>query len=190
MQALLKPYLDKIKAWYLALSKREKVMVAVPIAGVVIFVLHSSIYLPLSSTLGKQKLQLEETTQNIKIVAAMIDKHEKLKARRAAIEEEYKEIEIKESGITLLEKMISKHLNLPSRSFDIRPSDPQAFGGNFEKTSYIIKFSTNELPKLVAFLEELVHGSAPMILKRLDLKVSGSNALDIEIDASSIRRVG
>jgi hypothetical protein len=159
MSETLKIYLAKVQKWFNTLSKREQLMVGVPIIGLLIFLFHSSIYAPVSEALANQEAKLVETTQNISIVAAMLEKHEKLKARRAEIEEEYKEIEIKESGTTLLEKIIIKHLNLPPRSFDIKPSDPQAFGGSYEKTSYIIKFSTNELSKLVGFLDELVHAA-------------------------------
>jgi hypothetical protein len=198
-ERVMKKYLDMISsrkvlfsrgmAWFNKLSKREKLLVGVPIPIILFFILHAAIYTPVMEAFASQNARLEESTANIKIIAAMLEKYQRLKSRRANIEEQYKEIEIKESGITLLENMISKHLELPSKSFDIRPSDPQEFGGNFEKTSYTIKFSTPELGKLVAFLDELVHGQAPMILRRLDLKVSGSNSLDVEIDASSIRRI-
>ncbi len=185
----MKEYYLKALHWFNGLTTREKVLVGLPIPVILIVIFHSSIYSPTVELFNAQSAKLEESSQNIKIIATMLEKYHRLKARRAAIEEEYKEIEIKESGITILENMISKHLALPTRSFDIRPSDPQEFGGNFEKTSYVIKFSTPELGKLVAFLDELVHGKAPMILRRLDLKVTGINSLDVEIDASSIRRI-
>lgn len=185
MQSLV----TKVKIWFNSLSGREKLMVGLPIPVVIFILLHSMIYTPIVEAFNSQETKLQESTQNIQIIAAMLDKYQRLKNRRANIEEQYKEIEIKESGITLLENMISKHLELPARSFDIKPSEPQEFGGNFEKTSYVIKFSTPELGKLVAFLDELTHGAAPMILRRLDLKVSGINSIEVEIDASSIRRI-
>lgn len=186
---MIKNLIAYLQARFLSLSRRERLLICIPVVLVGIFIIHSFIIRPVAEARERQDRKLEEVEQNIKIIAAMLEKHKRLKTRRQEVEEQYKEIEIKEPGITLLERMIAKYLDLPARSFDIRPSDPQQFGGSYEKTSFIIKFSTRELDKLVSFLDELVNGPAPMIIRRLDLKVSGSNSIEVEIDASSIRKV-
>ena len=185
----IKPHLNKAKIWFNQLTSREKVIITVPLFILVLLILHAFIYVPFSAALNNQRDSIEEAMQNMKIIPAMLDKQRRLKIRQKEIEDQYKEIEFKESGLTLTEKLISKHLNLPPNAFSITPGEPQAFGGSYEKTSYIIKFDTSELAKLVAFLEELTHGAAPMIIKRLDMKILNNNALNVEIDASSIRRI-
>lgn len=183
------PYFEKAKQYYIKLSLREKSMLIVIALFFVLYITYSYIYTPVQEAFANQQIELDQASKNMDILAVMLEKHSKLKARRDEIEAQYEEIEAKESGITLLERLIGSKFSLPPGSFQIKDGTPQEFGGSYEKTSYVVKFKTSDLDKLVSFLKELVHGSNPMILKRLDLKKQGDRIIDVDMDVSSIRKI-
>src|SRR5438132_1364942 len=91
-------YLAKALETFRKLSKREKVLIIVPSVFLVIFILYSLILTPVVQAFSKQQEELTEARVNLEVLSTMLEKYGKLKSRRQEIEEQYKEIEIKESG--------------------------------------------------------------------------------------------
>lgn len=184
--------LDLIKKFNLhfeKLSKRERLLIAIPAILVIIFISYELLVIPTKEAFLAQELEYKKAEDNLDNLAIALERYVKLKNRLKDIEEQYREIETTESGSTLLEKLVLEKVNVPKGSFNITDGQPQLFGGNYEKTPYTVRFSTTDLPKLVAFFEELTHGKTPMILRRLDLRKRGDRVLDVEIEVSGIRRI-
>lgn len=66
----MKAYIDKITDWYNKLSKREKLLVSLPLPVILFILFHSLVYVPVSEAFNAQNKRLEESSQNIKIIAA------------------------------------------------------------------------------------------------------------------------
>lgn len=189
MKQRIKENFQKVVVWFQKLSRREKLLILVPSVLAILFVCYSLILTPVQEAFAKQKEDIKQAQINMEIADTTLKDYFRLKNRREEIEEQYKEIESKESGITVLEGLLRSKLELTPGTFKIVDGTPQAFGGSYEKTQFSVRFNSSDLGKLVAFLQELVHGKSPMILKRLDMKKRGDRAIDVDMDVSSIRRV-
>ena len=190
----MNPTIDKYRtaavAWVTKLSKRERMLIGLPIPIIVVIFLYSVLYRPIADAFASQRVELEAAQLEIKTVAVMLEKFKTLRARRQELETRYREIEIKEGGLTLLESLIRAKLDPPPGSFTIKEggSPSREFGGSYEQQNFIVDFTTGDLGKLVAFLQEVVHGPKPLILKRLEMRKQGER-LHVVLDVSSIRRI-
>lgn len=184
----LKHRLDPLRQYLANLSGREKAILAVA-AVMIAIVSVSKSYDWVSSVFAEQTARLEKTQQDLQAAAAMLQRHAKLRTRRDEIETMYKEIEIKEGGLSLLEKLLRTKANVTS-GFTIKDGPVRQFGGNYEQAPFSVKFPTNNLQTLVAFLTEVVHGPQRMVLTRLDLRKSrAGDRLEVDMDVSSFRNV-
>jgi Type II secretion system (T2SS), protein M len=179
----------KTLLWFSKLSKREKLLIVTPSIVLVLMAFYSLVFTPIQSAFAKQSEELENSQKNVGILSVMLDRYTRLKVRREEIELQYKGIENRENGITLLEGLLRNKLDLAPGAVKIGEGSPQRFGGDFEKTPYTVRFSVSDLSKLVAFLDEVVHGKNPMILKKLDLKKRGDRSIEVDMEVSSIRKL-
>lgn len=177
-----------LKAKFSALTQREKVIIVA--AGLVaVCMLSYQIYEPIRRTFHEQAEQITTLEGTMKGVGTTLERYVKLKARRDAIEDEYKEVDFKEGALSHIENLVRSKAGI-SAGFTIKPNPPKEFGGNYEQTLFSIKFSTTNLEALVDFLKELSHGPRPLVISKIDIQKSKfADRLEVDIDASSIRRV-
>ncbi|MBN8550584.1 MAG: type II secretion system protein M [Deltaproteobacteria bacterium] len=184
----LQPTYRMLFAKYQALTAREKVIIIVA-AIVAVFILLYQVYEPIRRIFTQQKEQLSTLDASMKTVAPGIERYVKLRARRDAIEEEYKEVEFKEGALSHLENLVRNKAGISS-GFTIKDNPPKEFGGNYEQTLFNIKFTTTNLETLVAFLSELTNGAKPLVVSKIDIQRSKfADRLEVDVDASSIRRL-
>lgn len=184
----LMPTYRLLYAKYQALTVREKVIIIVA-AAVALGILLYKIYEPIQRVFVQQKDELSTLSASMQTVAPQVERYVKLRARRDAIEEEYKEVEFKEGALSHLENLVRNKAGISS-GFTIKDNPPKEFGGNYEQTLFNIKFTTTNLETLVAFLGELTNGAKPLVVSKVDIQRSKfADRLEVDIDASSIRRV-
>ena len=190
MHPQLEKYRTAAVAWATKLSKRERLLIGLPIPIVLVILIYSLLYSPIAEAFATQQQEVEAAQLEIKSVALLLEKFKVLRSRRQELETRYREIEIKEGGLTLLESLIRAKLDPPPGSFTIKEggAPSREFGGNYEQQNFVVDFTTGDLGKLVGFLQEVVHGSKPLILKRLEMRKQGER-LHVVLDVSSIRRI-
>lgn len=188
----LKPHIEQLRIraieQYRKMDRREIVLVALAMF-MISLVLVSQVWGWVSSAYETQAAELEQTEKEVQEVSALLQRYLRLQQRRTAIEASYQQIEIKEGGLSLLERLIRTEAGISS-GFVIKDNPPRQFGGNYEQAPFNVKFPTSDMSKLIDFLDKLIHGPQPMVLTRLDLRKNrGSDRIDVELDVSSFRKV-
>ncbi|MBX7145178.1 MAG: hypothetical protein K1X79_12055 [Oligoflexia bacterium] len=184
----LKEQLAKLLAAFNALSGREKGLIVAGAAVMCLLGLYK-VYEPVQLVFSEQVQEVQKAENDARSASALLERYAKLKARRDAIEREYKEVEFKEGALSHLENMVKNKAGVAS-GFTIKDSPPVEFGGEYEQTLFSVKFTTTNLPGLVDFLKELSQGPKPMILGKVDIQRSRfADRLETDIDVSSIRKV-
>lgn len=174
------------KRYITGLSARERVLLIAAIIVVVVLAI-SSIVPAISQAFSKQSADIEAFNKQMSLVVESLGRYSKLEARRKEIEDAYREVEISEGILTYLEQLIKSKAGI-EQGHSINPRETRPFGNKFEQASVTVKFTIVDLKRLVQFLEELVHGSKPFILGRLEIKRRpAGDSLEVELDVSSIR---
>ena len=182
LQALLREQLKK-------LSAREKIIVSIA-CGMIAITLAYQVYKPVRNAFQDQARRAERIQEQLKPVSTAIARYSRLKARKAAIELAYKEVEIKEGMLSNLENLVRNQAGISS-GFTIHDRPEKTIGDNYRQAPFSIKFVITDFPRLISFLKELVHGEHPMILTKLDLKKRpAGDALEVEMEVNSVYRVG
>lgn len=171
---------------YTRLSARERIILAALglfVGGMIAW----SGYEQASDIVADQSTRLEKAHETLDSTAGSLERYVKLKARRDMIEREYRGVEIKEGVYAHLENLIRTKLGLSS-GFTIKDSPPKNMGGNFDQTTFTVKFTTPTLQPLVDFLKEVTHGQRPLLLSSLDaVKSRRGDVLEVTIEVVSIR---
>ena len=178
----LKAQRDRVVEWVIALSVREKAILAVAALMIVTY-LSYLIIVPVRAAFVSQNDELARLSSELEGVDRVLDTYVKLKQRRDQIEQEYSDIEVKEGD---LERIIREKIGT-STIPTIRAAEPEEFGGNFQQTSFKVSFQVTSVSSLVDLLKELVSGKSPVILTRFEMQ-RRPDRLDVEIEVSSIRR--
>lgn len=181
--------LGKIQKQILALSRREQLLVALAAVVAVVMGLYS-IYEPIRDAFDHQAVELAEAKTRSGSVARTLEQYLKLKARRDTIEGVYRKVEFEEGALSYLDNIIQTKARIPSGQFKILDNPARPFGGNYEQSTFGVRFSTSNLEALVDFLTEVVRGTRPLILGRLSLQKSRlGDRIEVEVDVSSLRKV-
>jgi hypothetical protein len=179
--------LEQLKAKFVGLSSRERGLILVASIAVGCMGLYQ-IYEPVNALFLSQNQRISSLEENVKALGPSLERYAKLRARKDIIEQEYREVEFKEGALSHLENLVKSKAGI-STGFTIKDSPPKEFGGDYEQTSFSIKFTTSNLPSLIEFLRELAYGTRPMILGRLDIQRSRfAERLEVDLEVSSIRR--
>jgi hypothetical protein len=175
-----------VVAEYQKLSRRERTIIA--LLGVVAGCMGLWMaYEPIGQRFDEQWVRLEKATETVRTSSASLERYVKLKSRRDMIEREYRGVEIKEGAYAHIENLIRTKLGLSS-GFTIKDSSPKSMGGNFEQTTYTVKFPVPTLQPLVDLLKEIVNGQRPLLLSSLEItKTRRGDLLDVSFEVVSIR---
>lgn len=178
--------LSPIYSWYIRLSYREKgiiisgILVLVPLFGNEILVK------PIRLQFDRQSLEINQLKQDVQTIPFILDRYLKVATKRSQIEEEFKQVEIKEGEQSLLETILTGKVD---PGFDITPGPVRAFGGSYEQASFTVRFSVSSLGALVSLLSEITTGGKRMLLTSASIaKDASGEKLKIELTVSSIRR--
>lgn len=186
--AQVKPYIERGRKAYDNFSGREQMLL---VGGLGIFLLLATMAIvqPIQNLFSEQSLQLVEAENNVREMASAINRYQRLVQRRTEIERDFQSVEIKESALSLLEGLIKGKAGISQGAFTIKEQAPKPFGNNYLQTFFAVKFSTTDYPRLIDFLQEMVDGPKPLVLKRLDVKRNrGGDKLDVDLEVSSITK--
>ena len=174
--------------WFKGLTGREKqglAFMAIVLGILVIYVLAGNI----NSTFSNLDQDLTAANEELTQVSTLLTQYSKVKAQRDRIENEFRSVEFKEGELTYLEDLIRRKLGLTG-GFSITPKGVSKFGANYEQHLFTVKFAINDLKLVMDFLNDIVSGPQPLLLTRLDIKVTrNGESLDIDMDVSSIKEV-
>lgn len=172
--------------WFRALTLREKALIGGGIAVAIPIMLYQGIYLPTVAAFSAQSDLLETISQDLKTVPHILDRYKRLKGKKDQIENEFRQVEIKEGEQSLLENILSGKVD---PGFDITPISTTNFGGSYEQANFNVRFSTGSLSNVVDILSEISTGKKRMLLTNLNLsKDSSGEKLRVELGVSSIRQ--
>jgi len=180
------------KSWeYLRkLTSREKAIIAVCVVSLSVFGLYK-VYEPVKASFDRQSTQLANLQTNSETVTYLLNRHLELSTRKHEIEEAYQQIAGRGGILSYIENVIKEKMAIEQSDFEIREQPTRSFAGDFEQAPFLLRFTTQDVPKFVDFLTELVHGERPLIISRLGLRKNrAGDAFEVEIDVSSLRRSG
>ena len=181
--------LQRIGAWYRGLTPRERYVLIPLAAAFVVSYISYSVYIPLRDAFDAQATELEKVEQDLKTLPFVLNRYQRLVARKSQIEEEYKEVEIAEGERTFLEKVVQEKVGNAS-GFEINLRPVSSFGGNYQQAPFSVKFYTSNLQSVVDFLTEVVLGKKRLLLTKIDINKSrAGDRLEVDVDVSSIRKI-
>ena len=182
----LQPSIAKASAVMSRLSGREIGLVAIAALAVVV-IAGWTVAESVLESFNQQSIRIASLEESLKLLPSRIETYARNKAKRDAIEEQYKGIEIKEGARSYLESLVRDRAGVAT-GFTIKDASGGSFGKDYEQTIYTVKFTTANLQGLVDFLRELSFGKNPLIVGRLKIDMSARNdTLQVEIDVSSIK---
>jgi hypothetical protein len=168
------------------LTLRERAIIAILFGGLAVFGLYDLVT-RVQAVFEEQQGRLAEAENATTKVSELLGRYVKLKAHRDAIEREYRGVEIKEGVYAHLENLVRTKLGITA-GFTIKDNPAKDIGRNFEQTTYLITFEVPALEPLVELLRELVNGTRPLLLSRLEVsKTSRGDKLKVELDVVSIK---
>lgn len=184
---MIKKYRDSALVWLKNLSLRERLLL---IGGVIVLIpvlLYKMAYLPSYEAFSAQYQTLTKLQEDYKTIPFILDRYKRSRTKKEQIENEFKEVEIKEGEQSHLETILSGKVD---SGFDISPAPSQAFGGNYEQAIFNVRFTTQSIESLVKVLTEVSTGDKRMLITSLNLsKDINGEKLRVELGVSSIRQI-
>jgi hypothetical protein len=178
---------NKIFQYYQNLSQREKLLV---IGGVLVLAplfINTLLIKPIYEKFKAQTAALAQLESDIKTVPFILDRYRRFAAKKTDLENEFKQVEIKEGEQSLLENIVSGKVD---PGFDITAGQTRNFGGSYEQAAFTVRFSISSLSTLVDLLKEITTGAKRMLLTSLTIsKDPSGEKLRVEISVSSIRQI-
>jgi len=183
----IQPLIDKARTAYNGFSSREQFLLLGGSAALALILL-MAIIRPIQDLFSEQAINLAQAEQNVRDMAASINRYQRLVQRRNEIEKDFQSVEIKQ-GASHLEGLLRDRAGIERGSFNIKEQNPKPFGNNYQQTFFSVTFATTDYARLIDFFQELVDGAKPLMVKRLDIKRSRSgDRLDVTLEVSSITR--
>jgi len=188
MHPRVQEVLTTIQSAFAKLSARERILSGIAAGTIFIALLVYGIIGPALDAFESQQIELTKLEQDAKTLAILLRRYRELEARRGAIEERYKAVEMREGVRAHLEALVKSKAGIPF-GYNIKSGRELPFGSAYVQENFSLKFDTVNFKGVVDFLDELVRGTRPLILTRLDIR-KGRNAenLTVELDVSSLRR--
>ncbi len=179
------------------MSLRERLLIIATFLGIAAFLL----YLIASATRAKfadqsaeiQRVESLRTevmgSSDVGREAGTIARYLELRARIAALEAQFKEVEVKEGVRSYLENLLRTKAGVSDR-YEIKDAPTKEFGSDYELAPFTVRFTAVTMQGAIDFLRELVTGPHPLILTELDLRKGRvGDKLDVTADLLSIRKV-
>lgn len=181
-------WLKALQSYLSKLTTRERLLISLAgFAAASIGVIQ--VFGAVSEEFAIQERALARAKSEQQEVLEKLARYSQLKVRREAVEERFKEVEIKEGVRSQIENLMRTKANVTG-GYTIKDGPVSEFGGNYELAPFSVRFTVQSLPGLVAFLEELVHGPRPLVLSELDLKRPRTGErIDVSLEVSSIRKI-
>ncbi|NMC61978.1 MAG: hypothetical protein GYA55_02290 [SAR324 cluster bacterium] len=176
------------KTWFEKLSSRERRLIIIAAIAVVLMLVYG-VCTKTYQAFVLINSNLSYANEELATVSDLLSQYSKAKAQRDRIENEFRSVEFKEGELTYLEELIKKKLNLSS-GFTITPRAVTKFGVNYEQHPFTVKFSLSDLKLIMEFLNEIISGPQPLLLTRLDIRMTrNGETLEVDMDVSSIKEV-
>jgi hypothetical protein len=182
------PLIAKGKAAYDNLSGREQKLL---LGGIAVMIIIGVLVVmqPISSLFNEQALELSKVEQEARNIGSELARYQRLVNRRKEVEQEFKSVDLKDGALSHLEGLIRDKAGILQGAFTIKDQPPKSFGNGYQQTFFTVNFSSTDYPKLIDFLQELVDGAQPLVLKRLDVKRNRSgDKMDVDLEISSISK--
>jgi hypothetical protein len=182
------PLIAKAKTSYDNLSAREQKLL---LGGVAVMIIIGILMVmqPISSLFSEQALELAKVEQEARNIGSELTRYQRLVDRRKEVEQEFKSVDLKDGALSHLEGLIRDKAGISQGAFTIKDQPPKSFGNGYQQTFFTVNFSSTDYARLIDFLQELVDGAQPLVLKRLDVKRSRSgDKMDIDLEISSISK--
>lgn len=167
-------------------TPREKVMMAGAALLVAGLVLYPAFVEPIQAAFARQSSQLEALDKTYELVPAVLDRYQKLQARRSELEKFYSEINVSEDPLAYLEKLIRDVAQAKPGEYGANPREGSSRGEKYSTRSFNAHFQTTSMENLSRFLKALTTGSQPMLLSSISLERRGSGeSLYVQFEVSA-----
>lgn len=187
MRITIERYLAPVKQWFKNLSGREKVIIGGGLCALIPIFVYQLAYLPVKELVEDQTSVLSKLQEDYKTVPFILDRYRRFNTKKQQIENEFKEVEIKEGEQPFLESILTDKVDA---GFDITPDPVRTFGGNYEQAPFKVRFSTANINKLVEVLTEISTGKKRLLITGLNVsKDTNGDKLRVELNVSSIRQL-
>ena len=176
-----------IKNYLAQRTPREKVLIYGGLGVLIPLFLNQLAIKPVIGAFQDQTQTLEQLRQDFQTTPFILDRYRKVAQKKQDIENEFKQVEIKEGEQSLLETILTGKVDA---GFDITPGQTRGFGGSYEQASFQVRFTTTSLSTLVDLLKEITTGAKRMLLTSMSIsKDASGEKLRVELSVSSIRKL-
>lgn len=187
MRVAIARYTAPLMNWFSNLSQREKFLIGGGICAIIPIFAYQLAYLPIKELFTTQSQTLAKLEEDYKTVPFILDRYKRFHAKKSQIEDEFREVEIKEGEQSFLENILSGKVDA---GFDIAPGQARTFGGNYEQAPFNVRFSTASLAGLVDVLTEISTGKKRLLITSLNVsRDTNGDKLRVELAVSSIRQL-
>lgn len=186
---LLAEGIDKVIAWFRALSIRERSIV---VAGAVLILAIGAdqLYSPIEEIFAEQAEKLAAFQRNATATPAVVERYARLRSRREQLEKRFKEIEFKEGALSYIENLVRQQPGV-APGFDIREGSAKSFGKFYQQQPYLVRFQTTNATGLVEFLKSVARGERSLLISKLEIqKPRRGDRLEVDLELNTIRKAG
>jgi hypothetical protein len=180
----------KVLEWFKGLNTRERLIVALAPLLVLAFVI-PQIVGKINTSFARQTRFIGDAERDRKQVLQLLGRYASLKAKREAVQQQYKAVEMKDNVLSHLETLLKSKAGISTTTPGVTLKELPAIkvGTNYEQIPYSIRFPINNMSALVTFLEALVGGDQPLVLKKLEFRKSAPDNLTIDLEVVNIREL-
>lgn len=167
-------------------TAREKAMMAGAALLLGGFILYPAVIEPVQEAFARQSSQLDALTKTYELVPAVLDRYQKLQARRSELEKFYSEINVSEDPLAYLEKLIRDVAQAKPGEYGANPREGSSRGEKYTTRSFNANFQTTSMENVSNFLKALTTGSQPMLLSSISLERRGAGeTLYVQFEVSA-----
>ena len=176
-------YREQVLDWTQSLNDRERLLLMVASALLILFLIFSGIESALTK-MQVQRSQLEKTEQDFDLLGPLLQRYNRLALQKSEIESQFQNKAGRVPARSYIEDIAKNRAKITSQ-LNINQTGSDDFGDHFRRSNFKVTFQTGDLDQLVSFLQAVEEGSQPLLLTRIDVNRIGSQ-LRFSAEISSI----
>lgn len=184
--------IDRIKVWYSARDKRERILLF-SMVGITGFICLYIVITSIANSLSDREARVAKLKQDLDTVTEIRKRFISLKEKQKGIEASFSEMQWDqtEGEMTYLEELKTRLLagaESQAERFRIEPLATVPFGDKYERAQFKLAITVTDLNALVGFLSEISHGNRPLLITKIRIeRRPAGDALSVQLELSSIR---
>jgi len=179
----------RLSTWFLALSQREKMMVAIAVLVIVIYTMS----LPASylmEYLTDNERMIQQRKVQLRQLESSLERYRQLEERLNKLQTNFARSQMTYEQVTQeIDQIVKKSIGKDDYELK-RSHDPTPFGLDFSRQDFTLRLKSVSLEQLVSLLFNIEQGHNPLFVGKVDIAATGghSHTFSVALDISSISK--